>query len=283
MRRSEAFTWLLRHPGRFTWGVLKSFRQNQGVLLSGAVAYYTLLSILPMMSLLLVLLSALFDEQRLLAVLGEALRVLVPQEAATITHEISTFLDHRDVVGVFGFGVMIFFSSYAFTVLENAMAVIFHHRKSKADRHFLTSALLPFVFVALLGLGLLLVTVVSGLVQSGVSTELTGAASTVVYVLGMVGLVLMLTAIYLVMPVGKVSFSHALLGGVAAGVLWEIMRRVLVWYFSTLSMVNVVYGSLATAIIALLSLEVAGMIVLLGAQVIAEYERIGHEIEDEAA
>jgi uncharacterized BrkB/YihY/UPF0761 family membrane protein len=48
----------------------------------------------------------------------------------------------------------------------------------------------------------------------------------------------------------------------------------LLWYFSTLSVVGVVYGSLATTIIGLLSLEVASIILLLGAQVIAEYGRL---------
>jgi len=38
--------------------------------------------------------------------------------------------------------------------------------------------------------------------------------------------------------------------------------------------VSVVYGSLTTAIIVLLSLEMAATVLLLGAQVIAEYERI---------
>jgi uncharacterized BrkB/YihY/UPF0761 family membrane protein len=40
-----------------------------------------------------------------------------------------------------------------------------------------------------------------------------------------------------------------------------------------LSVVGVVYDSLATTIIGLLSLEIASIILLLGAQVIAEYER----------
>ena len=42
----------------------------------------------------------------------------------------------------------------------------------------------------------------------------------------------------------------------------------------TLSQVRVVYGSLTTAIVVLLSMEVAATLLLLGAQVIAEYERI---------
>ena len=83
----------------------------------------------------------------------------------------------------------------------------------------------------------------------------------------------MLTSLYLVMPVGRVTFRHALIGGLVATFLWEITRHVLVWYFSTLSLVNIIYGSLATVVIALLSIEVAVMILLLGAQVIAEFER----------
>ena len=75
------------------------------------------------------------------------------------------------------------------------------------------------------------------------------------------------------MPVGRLSLRHALLGGVTATLLWEITRRILVWYFSTLSQVNVVYGSLTTAIVVLLSLEIAATLVLFGAQVISQYEQ----------
>jgi len=87
----------------------------------------------------------------------------------------------------------------------------------------------------------------------------------------------MLTAIYLVMPVGRLSLRHALIGGIAAGLLWEITRHILVWYYATVSQVQVVYGSLTTAVVVLLSVEFAAIVLLLGAQLIAEYERIGHE------
>ena len=49
------------------------------------------------------------------------------------------------------------------------------------------------------------------------------------------------------------------------------------WYFATLSQVGTLYGSLTTAIVVLLSLEIGATLLLLGAQVIAEYERIGSE------
>ena len=85
----------------------------------------------------------------------------------------------------------------------------------------------------------------------------------------------MLTSIYLVMPVGRPSVRHALIGAVTAALLWELTRHLLVWYFATLSQVSVVYGSLTTSIVVLLSLEIAATALLLGAQVISEYERVG--------
>jgi membrane protein len=44
----------------------------------------------------------------------------------------------------------------------------------------------------------------------------------------------------------------------------------------------VVYGSLTTSIAVLLSLEIAATLLLFGAQVIAEYERIGAQDQDAA-
>jgi YihY family inner membrane protein len=186
---------------------------------------------------------------------------------------------------------MVFFSSLAFTVLENAMSVIFLHRVAIRRRHFLVSAVIPYCYIVFLGLGLLLMTLVSGSLQAvgaesidflGLSWSLRGASGALLYLLGVMGEIFVLTSIYLVMPVGRPSWRHALLGGITATVLWEITRRVLVWYFGTLSQVSVVYGSLTTSIVVLLSLEIAATLLLLGAQVIAEYERIGTKAQGAA-
>jgi YihY family inner membrane protein len=80
----------------------------------------------------------------------------------------------------------------------------------------------------------------------------------------------------MVMPVGHISWRQALAGGVAAGLLWELTRHLLVWFFSTLSTISVLYGSLATAISLMLGFELAAIVLLLGAQVIATRERMVH-------
>jgi hypothetical protein len=56
---------------------------------------------------------------------------------------------------------------------------------------------------------------------------------------GRTGEALLLTAIYLVMPAGRLSFRHAVIGGVTAAVLWEITRHILVWYYTTMSQIDV--------------------------------------------
>jgi len=199
-----------------------------------------------------------------------------------IVAELTNFLDHRDVIGWVLLATMIFFSSLAFTVLENAMSVIFIHRIAIRRRHFLVSALLPYCYIVFLGVGVLLVTLVSGSLQAmgqesvdflGRNWSLGGVSGVLLYLLGLGGEIFVITSVYLVMPVGRLSLRHALIGGVTAALLWELTRHVLVWYFATLSQVGLVYGSLTTAIAVLLSLDLAATLLLLGAQVISEYER----------
>ncbi len=278
--------YVLLDPLGFSGRVLSDFRANQGFLLAGAVAYYTLLSIVPMFALIMVVLSQVIEPQRLLEILQGYLSLVAPGKAAALVTQIEAFITNWKLVGVVGLVVMLFFSSLAFTVLENAMSVIFYHRVKIRRRHFLMSAILPYIYMLLLGLGLLVVSVVSSSLDAmetnGANLELfgfhwvlSGHGANFMYIVGIIGEVLLLTSLYLVMPVGRLAWHHALVGGITAAVLWEITRHFLIWYFSTLSFVNVVYGTLATAVVILLSLEAASLIVLLGAQVIASYERIG--------
>jgi len=276
------FSFLLR--------VLRGFIANQGLLLSGAVAYYTLLSIVPLSILALIGLSHFMEKEQLFITLSTYLEMIIPGYAATLTEQVRVFLEHRDVVGIVGFLVMLFFSSIAFTVLEKAMSVIFFHRVRIKRRNFLVSAIIPYVYIIVLGLGILLVSFITGAIDTlenrqlmifGWRLSLEGTSGVALYILGIIGEVLLLTSLYLVMPVVDITFRRALIGGIAATILWEITRRILVWYYSIISMVNLIYGSLTTAVVALLSTEAVALILLLGAQVIAELERKTEDITRE--
>ena len=227
-------------------------------------------------------LSHFTEEEQLFHTLSTYLEMIIPGYAATLTEQVRVFLEHRNMIGIIGFLAMLFFSSIAFTVLENAMSVIFFHRVRIKRRHFLISAIIPYVYILVLGLGILLVSFITGAIETlenrqliifGLRLSLEGTSGVALYILGIIGEVLLLTSLYLVMPVVRITFRRALIGGIAATILWEITRRVLVWYYSVISVVNLIYGSFATAVVALLSTEAVALILLLGAQVIAELER----------
>ncbi len=279
---------VLHHPLRFVLQVVREFRANQGFLLASGVAYNTLLSVVPMFAVIIVALSHVTDQATLLNTTRSYLELIAPGQAQEMVQQLDGFLKNRHVVGAIGFLSLVFFSSFAFTMLENAMSVIFYHRVRIHRRHFAISAVIPYIYILLLALGLLIVSVVTGALDTlgaravhvfGMQLSLDQTTAVVVYLLGLAGEVLLLTSLYLVMPVGRIALSHALFGGITAAILWEITRRVLAWYFATLSYVNVIYGSFTTVIVILLSLEIGAVILLLGAQVIAVYER-GEEPEE---
>lgn len=274
---------VLTHPLSFALKVLKGFQANQGLLLAGAIAYYTLLSLVPLLILCGILLSHLLSPAELMGTLGRYLEWLVPSQSEAFLEELSRFIDKRVAIGSVLLVSMIFFSSLTFSVLEKSIAVIFAFRGASIRRSSIFSLLLPYGFVALLGLSLLTLTLISITVQTvmpesidifGRQWALAGLSGSILYLLGLTAETMILTAIYHFLPVGRIPLRHALVGGFTAAALWEIIRHLLVWYFTTLSTASVVYGSLTSTVVALFSLEIGATLLLLGAQVIAEYERL---------
>jgi membrane protein len=274
---------VVKHPARFALQVINAFRANQGLLLAGAVAYYALLSIVPLLILIIIALSHFLDQGELLATVGRALEWVAPGQSRALLDELAGFLDAGVALGSVLLITMLVFSSLAFTVLESAMSVIFVHRLAVRKRRFAVSVLIPFGYIFFLGLALLVGTVVEAslaavgkesIVILGHSWPLLGVSGFLLYIAGVIVETLLIASIYLVMPFGRLSALHALIGGATAAILWEIIRHSLVWYFGTISKVSVVYGAFTSAIVVLLSFEIAATLLLFGAQVIAEYERL---------
>ena len=274
---------VVHHPARFGLQVIKAFRANQGLLLAGALAYYALLSIVPLLILIVIALSHFFDQGELLEMVGRALEWVAPGQSAAVVHELATFLDAHTGLSWLLIGTLLLFSSFAFSVLEGAMSVIFMHRLAVRRRRFIVSALIPVGYIFFLGIALLVGTLVQASLESigkesivilGRAWSLGGVSGFLLYLVGVAIEMLLIASVYLVMPFGRLSLLHALIGGVTAGILWEAIRHSLVWYFSTISQVGVVYGSFTSVIVVLLSFEMGATVLLLGAQVIAEYERL---------
>ncbi len=271
---------------RFAGRVLRDFFfKNNGLLLTGAVAYNAMLSLVPLAAVLVVFFSQFFEEKLLMEAITTEVALISPRATPMVVGVLETFLEKRQVAGWIGLGILLFFSSLAFRVLENAFAIIFQRKIPSVKRSFWVSAMLPYLFIALVAVGLIVITAFTALAESaagrtyafgGIDIGLRWVLGGVLYIASFVGLVLLFTTLYKVMPVSKISFRLALSGGLTAAVMWEILRTVLVSYFTHLSLVNAVYGSMATTIILLLTMEAAALIVLIGAQVIAELQRSIH-------
>ncbi|MDQ7729528.1 YihY/virulence factor BrkB family protein [Halomonas sp. SpR8] len=274
---------LLPRLAHFTWRVLRNFLKNHGILLAGGVGYNILLSIVPLFAVLVVLLTHVVDQQHLLNVLSIQARHMAPAHAEVLVEAVRSLLDSRDVIGILSFPILLLFSSFAFRMLEDALAIIFHAPDSPhIKRSAWVSVMLPYAFMVVLGAALMMLTLVvtlasslNALVMAIFDRELplAGLSEPVLNLTSFIGVFLLFSAIYKVLPVVRIALRRAIVGGFVAALMWEGVRLLLVYYFANLSFVNAVYGSLATLVIVLISLEVGAIILLLGAQVIAELER----------
>ena len=268
---------------RFAGRVLRDFfLRNHGLLLTAAVAHNMMLSLIPLSAVLLVVFSHFFDETVLLTTITTEASLIAPGFAPTLTEVLVGFLVSRKLIGWLGLGSLLLFSSLAFRVLEDSIAIIFHRPLQPLKRKFWVSALMPYLFIVIVTVGLGGITVVNAFIDAQdqrnfafvrFDTLLHTHLNKLIYGTGLIGLVLLFTLFYKIMPVTRISFRRALAGGLTATILWELVRHLLVSYYAKVSIVNVLYGSMATIIIVLLIMEAVALILLLGAQVIADLQR----------
>ena len=273
--------WFRRFASFFA-SVLSNFRHNNGLLLAGALGYNALLSLVPLFALIMVALSHVFEQEALIAAIEAEASTIFPGRHLELAAEFSAFVEKRELVGTVGLIAMLFFSTIGFRMLEEAMRTVFHRHRTPRGRHWVISFVLPLAYVTLVALGVVAATAVLVTFDTfpdevirilGFQLLTDDVAIRLVKIIAFLGLVMFLSSFYWIMPKVRVSIRRALLGGLVAAVLWEGVRLLLMWYFSTLSLVDVIYGSLATVIVVLLSLEIAAIILLLGAEIIAQLER----------
>lgn len=268
---------------RFATRVLRDFfGHNHGLLLTAAVAQNMMLSLIPLSAVLVVGFSHFFDRDLLLETITTEIAFIAPGFIPLLTDALTGFLDSRQLVGWLGGISLLFFSSLAFRVMEDAIFIIFHRPMPSLKRKFWISALMPYLFILIVAAGLIVITAVNAVIDArglglfeflGIEPLMERHVNHIIYLTGFLGLVLLFTLFYKIMPVARVPFRRALAGGLTAAILWELTRHLLVAYYTKVSVVNVLYGSLATIVIALLTLEAVALILLLGAQVIADLQR----------
>lgn len=267
---------------RFLIRVYQEFYSNQGFLLSGAVAYYTLLSIIPMALLFIIGLSSFVSEDYLIVLLRGALGAFGESQADMIAKQVEVAYLHRDRIGLIGLISLLLFSGLAFRTLQTAIASIFAAGSNETNRATWLRWLIPYCYVLGLAISFTLITMVAGFIDVFAGQEFTIFERTISFenfgshllsVAIVFGEVVLFSLIYQALPAQPVLWRHALIGGLVATLLWEITRRVVIWFSTTISTIDVLYGSFAVLITLLVALEAAAIILLFGAQTIALYNQ----------
>lgn len=125
-----------------------------------------MLSLIPLSAVLMVVFSHFFPQQLLLESLTSEVNLIAPGFGKTLTDVLEGFLRNRQVVGWIGGIGLLFFSSLAFRVLEDSIAIIFNRRLPDLKRAFWVSALMPYLFILIVAFGLIIITSANALIDA---------------------------------------------------------------------------------------------------------------------
>jgi membrane protein len=247
------------------------FREDRCVQVAASLTYTTLLALVPIITIVLTVFSAFPVFADLMTQLKVfILSNLVPASAGKVitvyTQQFSEKAARLTAAGIVALAVT---AVLLMLTIEHAFDVIWRVRRSRS----LTYRVL--IYWAALTLGPLFIGASLSLTSYVVSQSLglvKGLPFIGLVTLKLVPVVLTIVAfslLYLVVPNRQVDLRHALIGGVAAGLAFELMKRVFTFYITNVTNYTLVYGAFASFPIFLLWVYFSWLVVLLGAVIAA--------------
>ena len=256
---------------RFLLLVRRRFKEDRCVQFAASLTYTTLLALVPIVTIALTVLSAFPVFTDLMTQLKEfVLGNFVPISAGKIIsvymQQFSQKAAHLTALGI---GLLAVTAFMLMLTIDHAFDVIWRvRRKRPLLRRFL-------IYWAALTLGPLLIGVSLSVTTYLISLPLELAKG--VPVVGMVTLKLvpvMLTIfafalLYRIVPSRPVLPLHALVGGVMAGIAFELMKKAFALYVTHFSTYTLVYGAFASVPLFLIWIYLSWLVVLSGAVIAA--------------
>lgn len=277
----ERLRFQLKTAGDIFWEARNAFSRDGCLNLAAALAFYTILSLIPFLFLLLSLTGYFLgsSEQAFQMVVAWGDR-LFPQSSALILKEVEALAQRAKLFGWIGFFSLIWTASIVFSSLEYAMGIVFRveQRRGFFQSKLLAMAMIPgAMFIFLLSL---LVTAFArvmenyefkiwgiNLAQSEIFEFLLG------YLFPYLILTTSFTAIYKIIPSTTISIRHALVGGASGALLFEIVKHIFTWYVRYSSPYSIIYGSLETFVILVVSVFYSASVLLFCAELVSAYRR----------
>lgn len=262
----------LMAPARIGIAVVQDFLSGQLTLRAMSLVYTTLLSLVPLLAISFSVLKGFGAHNRIEPFLLQTLEPL-GEKGVEITKKIIEFVD-RIEVGVLGFvGILLLFYTVVSLLqkVERALNYIWHVPTERSIPHKVRDYLLAVMLGPILVIGA--TAIIASMMSSSVVQEITaiGPLGQLVEIAGkMTSLVMVIgafTFIYSFLPNTGVRLGPALIGGVAAGILWSAVGWGFASFIVNSAKYTAVYSAFATLILFMIWLYLVWLIVLLGSAV----------------
>lgn len=251
----------------FCIAVVQLFRAERATQTAGSLAYTSLLSLVPLLTVALAIASAFPVFENAIESLQNFLFENVLPDAPgldTVMGQLDSFTQNAGrltAIGIVGFMVT---SVMLMLTIDNALNRIFRvqRRRSLVQNIFVYWAVLTLAPV-LIGVSLSMTTV--GLAASLGSDTLDLLAQTLLRAVPFLFTCAALSLLYGVVPARRIEFRHAVAGGIVAGIGFEVAKRAFALYLQQVPTYTLIYGAFATIPIFLVWLYVSWVVVLGGA------------------
>jgi YihY family inner membrane protein len=247
--------------------IARKFFADRGTHLAAMIAYFALLSFVPLLYLSLALLGTAHEPSTGSFFVRELHRSLPGTSLDAILEATRRIRDNATALGVIGAGFLLWSSLSLFSVLESAFNIVY----DRANRGFLRGKVRATVMMAF-SLTALFVSLVVGTVGVDLARRYFGLRSNVVlaYVftvgVSLLGVFVFVASAYVVLTNEALTLREVLPGAVAAAVVAEATFQLLPAFVS-LSKRNPVLQTLSGPAVLLVWLYVLANIIVLGAEV----------------
>ena len=256
----------LRQFLAFCAAIVRRFQEEHAIQTAGSLAYTSLLSMVPLLTVVLAIASAFPVFSNVIDRLQTFLLDNVLPDAPgldAVTEQIDSFTRNAGrltAIGIIGFMVT---AVMLMLTIDHALNRIFRvqRRRSLMRNVFIYGAVLTLGPV-LIGVSLSLTMGLAGLL--GLET-LDVMARELLRDVPFLFTCVALALLYGVVPACRVELRHAVIGGIVAGIGFEVAKRAFAFYLQQVPTYALIYGAFATIPIFLVWLYVSWVIVLAGA------------------
>ena len=261
----------------------RQFYQDSCPNLAAAISFYALLSLIPVLFLVIALAGYLIgsSETNTYQAVLDWVRELIPHLNEDFTRNLEWVVDNRASLSWLGLGSLTIAAGLVFQATEFALDRVFAVGRR---RSFIRSRLLSVAVVVGMGLVMLFSFYVGLLVHAiKADPDLAPLGRDLVmplarwlglqYLTSVALIVGVFTLALRVFPHAPVAWREAFTGACIGAVLWEVGRRIFLWYLANLAQFYVVYGSLGALVAVMVWIYMSATIFLFAAECVVALQR----------